>query len=165
MASSSTLSAASPLLSNKVRWGTNNNKLLVAPPCTVGFPEKKGRRMPVLRAQAAAGDQHNKDGSSTDVDLHGNQGNQSGSGTTSVEKTRPRRLNVNVSPFGLLDPLSPMRTMKQMMDTMDRLLVDAMTFQGSRNRTAGELRAPWDIKDEEHESRCGLTCQGYPRRK
>ncbi|KAJ6969560.1 hypothetical protein NC653_034176 [Populus alba x Populus x berolinensis] len=57
--------------------------------------------------------------------LHVNkQGNNRG---TAVER-RPRRLVVDVSPFGLLDPLSPTRTMRQMLNTMDRIFVDAMTI-------------------------------------
>lgn len=52
--------------------------------------------MPVIRAQATAGDA--KEGS-TAVDVHVNQGNQN---VTSVDKTRPRRLATDVSPFGKL---------------------------------------------------------------
>ncbi|KAL0452375.1 UNVERIFIED_CONTAM: Small heat shock protein, chloroplastic [Sesamum latifolium] len=68
------------------------------------------RRPPSLvRAQAGG---ESKD---TAVDVHhaggGNQG-------TAVER-RPRRLAVDVFPFGLLDPLSPMRTMRQMLDAVD----------------------------------------------
>ncbi|KAL5753006.1 hypothetical protein ACOSP7_023182 [Xanthoceras sorbifolium] len=104
MASTLSMSAASsPLLSNNTRWGatrSTNNKL-VAPPCMVRFRARRGCRMPVLRAEAVARD-HNKDGS-TAVDLHVNQGNQSGGRSrSSGERSRPRRLAADVSPFGML---------------------------------------------------------------
>ncbi|XP_025684137.1 small heat shock protein, chloroplastic isoform X2 [Arachis hypogaea] len=53
---------------------------------------------------------------------------------------------------GLLDPWSPMRSMRQMLDTMDRIFEDtmSMSFPGRAAGGAGEIRAPWDIKDEEH---------------
>ncbi|GFZ06362.1 heat shock protein 21 [Actinidia rufa] len=43
-----------------------------------------------------------------------------------------------------------MRTMRHLLDTMDRLFEDSMTFPGT-SRSATEVRAPRDIKDEENE--------------
>ncbi|RWV95252.1 hypothetical protein BHE74_00007945 [Ensete ventricosum] len=44
--------------------------------------------------------------------------------------------------------MSPMRTMKMMLDTMDRLFEDAMSFPGS---SMGEMRPPWEIKEDDNE--------------
>ncbi|XP_051142472.1 small heat shock protein, chloroplastic [Andrographis paniculata] len=121
-------------------------------PCSVFFPSR--RKLCLVTAQAT-GD--NKD---TAVDVH-HVGGGSGSNnqSTAVER-RPRRVGLDVSPFGLLDTLTPMRSMRQMLDTMDRIFEDAMTFPGA---TTSKMRSPWDVSEDENEIKLRFDMPGLAK--
>ncbi|CAL9204734.1 small heat shock protein, chloroplastic-like [Musa acuminata AAA Group] len=142
MASATTLPGLvlrpSPLLSGQALRRKQRQPSTVAFP----FPSPSCRRRLSVSASAAP---QSKETSSS-IDVHVNKDAKAGNGAA-IEQRR-RRSGFDVSPFGLVDAVSPMRTMKMMLDTMDRLFEDAMSFPGS---STGEMRPPWEIKEEDNE--------------
>ncbi|KAJ3682566.1 hypothetical protein LUZ60_015139 [Juncus effusus] len=100
--------------------------------------------------------------SSVDVAVRQNSGG-------SAVQRKPRRSSLDLSsPFGLIDPMSPMRTMRQMLDTMDRLFDDAMTYPGTVSKRSpsgsnAEMRAPWDIMEDEKEVKMRFDMPGLTK--
>ncbi|KAL1557722.1 small heat shock protein (HSP20) [Salvia divinorum] len=132
----------SPLSPNAVVSPTNRASIA---PSSAFFP--RVRPSPSIRAQATG---ENKD-SAVDVHVSSDQGG-------GVER-RPRPLSADVSPFGLLDRASPMRSMRRMLDTMDRLFGDVMAYPGA----AAEVRLPWDMSEDENEVRMRFDMPGLSK--
>ncbi|GJN08483.1 hypothetical protein PR202_ga26409 [Eleusine coracana subsp. coracana] len=111
--------------------------------------------------------QENRD-NAVDVQVSQDGGNRQQQGNA-VQQRRPRRATpLDISPFGLVDPMSPMRTMRQMLDTMDRLFDDTMGFPMSTSRrpspaATGEVRLPWDIVEDEKEVKMRLDMPGLEK--
>lgn len=89
--------------------------------------------------------------------------------TKNVAEQRPRAVEgaTEISPFGLVDPLSPMRTMRQMLDTMDRLFDDAFMFPSSSRGVSRDnklsVRTPWDMMENETELKMRFDMPGLSK--
>ena len=62
--------------------------------------------------------------------------------------------------------MSPMRTMRQMLDTMGRLFDDAVGFPMATRRSpaaTGEVRLPWDIVEDDKEVKMRFDMPGLAR--
>ncbi|XP_037424166.1 small heat shock protein, chloroplastic [Triticum dicoccoides] len=119
-----------------------------------------GRTRPLFVASAA---QENRDNS---VDVQVSQAQNAGNQQGNAVQRRPRRAGFDISPFGLVDPMSPMRTMRQMLDTMDRLFDDAVGFPTARRSPAAASETPWmpwDIMEDEKEVKMRFDMPGLSR--
>ncbi|CAN6320709.1 unnamed protein product [Urochloa humidicola] len=120
-----------------------------------------GRARSLAVASAA---QENRDNTAVDVQVSQDGVNRQ-QGNAVQRRTR-RAAPLDISPFGLVDPMSPMRTMRQMLDTMDRLFDDAVGFPMSTRRSpaaTGEMRMPWDIVEDEKEVKMRFDMPGLER--
>ncbi|KAK1415126.1 hypothetical protein QVD17_30897 [Tagetes erecta] len=139
---------STPLVSNIFKVNSKS----VPSPCSAYFPRNK---LPVVKAQA-------QNDSSVDVQVSNNQNKSNNAPATATQSAVERRPSSTISPFGLLDPLSPMRTMRQMLDTIDRMFDDSIAVP-MRNHSGWNIRSPWDIQDDENEIKMRFDVPGLSK--
>ncbi|XP_020083661.1 small heat shock protein, chloroplastic-like [Ananas comosus] len=84
------------------------------------------------------------------------------SSSTAVERRKTpgrRRSAFELAPFGLVDPFSPMKTVRQMLDTVDQLFEDAMTYPG----LGSDVRTPWDVMEDDKEVKMRFDVPGLSK--
>jgi len=83
------------------------------------------------------------------------------------QKARAVERAKEISPFGLVDPFSPVRTMRQMLNTMDRLFDDAFMLPSSSRGVSRDdalsVRTPWDIIENENELKMRFNMPGLSK--
>ncbi|KAL9251385.1 Small heat shock protein, chloroplastic-like protein [Drosera capensis] len=121
------------------------------------------RKMVKAQAKENGGEKGSKDASSLsasfDIEVTKQVDIQDGGGQggAAVER-RQRRPFLDITPMGLVDSFSPMRSMRQMLDMMDRIFEDAMTFPGGV-----EVRAPWDVTEDDKEVKMRFDVPGLSK--
>ncbi|KAI4993647.1 hypothetical protein ZWY2020_007960 [Hordeum vulgare] len=138
----------------------------------VGFPTARrspaaAAEMPRMPWDIMEDDKEVKENTDNSVDVQVSQARNAGNQQGNAVQRRPRRAaGFDISPFGLVDPMSPMRTMKQMLDTMDRLFDDAVGFPTARRSPAAAAempRMPWDIMEDDKEVKMRFDMPGLSR--
>ncbi|XP_065037224.1 small heat shock protein, chloroplastic-like [Musa acuminata AAA Group] len=152
-ASSLVLAGPSSLLSGQALRPTQRH------PSTVALPSPSCRRR--LRISAEAAPQGTGEGTEkTDAinvrfEKDGNKQHEA-----SAIDRQPRRWAFDVSPLALVDTMSPMWTMKRMLETMERLFQESMSLPGS---SVVEMRRPLEIKETDDEIRLRFDMPGLSK--
>ncbi|CAL9165483.1 small heat shock protein, chloroplastic-like [Musa acuminata AAA Group] len=152
-ASSLVLAGPSSLLSGQALRPTQRH------PSTVALPSPSCRRRLRISAEAApqgTGEGTEKaDAINVRFEKDGNKQHEA-----SAIDRQPRRWAFDVSPLALVDTMSPMWTMKRMLETMERLFQESMSLPGS---SVVEMRRPLEIKETDDEIRLRFDMPGLSK--